>query len=501
MSFSNQFLNNFLFRQFIETTNEGIWVIDNTLNSIYVNDQVLKITETDLKDILGRKISEFIWEDDLKTFNLQFANNKDNDIRRVKLRLRSSNGNPKWILLSLSPIEEHTGGFKGYLIMFSDISDQKFKSLLLSNINQELRNPMNGILGFTEILQESVNDPVHQKITSSILHSGKRLMNTLNAIIDLADIEDDQSKLDLEICDISEITDHVVKRYELDATKKGLEFIVSTQSRLYANIDRTFFKRILECLTDNALKFTFKGKIEITTRQFQEGDNLFVGIQVSDTGAGIDPENHQSVFEEFKQGKASSEYENQGAGIGLSLSKKMVLLMGGMIRLESELGVGSTFTVLFPESGPPAIPDILKEQEEISVEPDLLHSGSAKVPLVLIVEDNKFNIELIEIYLKGHYHVDKASDGLTAIRLATTKQFQAILMDINLGIGMDGMRTTKEIRRIPGYENVPVFAITGYTTREEKERLAESGLNYYLAKPFDRKKLLSLLAEALGKQQ
>ncbi len=498
MSINHHVLSNALFKQIVETANEGVILTDSLFKVEFVNKMMAGFLEKTENEIIGHPITDFIVEEDLLKFNQSKTSLPSKSIKRFEIRFILAKGAFTWGLISTSAVCDNEGVFIGNLCMVADINDRKLKSTLLSNISYELRSPLNGIMGFSELLTEMVRDSEHSKMAKIITASGKKLMTTLNAIMDLADIDGDNSKLHFETHDVGELIDNLIKRYFKDAQKKGIKLNFLLQPDHYAIIDKTFFERIIDSLVDNAIKFTHEGSVSISISVGLNDNLKTIFVNVKDTGIGIAPENQRIIFNEFRQVSVGFGREYEGTGIGLSLSKRMALMMKGSIKVESQLGLGSTFSLLLPEAEAPklsvsAVINQVAEQNPLENPSDILNK-----PLILVVEDNRFNLELLEIYLSSYYQVDKAIDGLTAIRLTSSKQYDVILMDINLGIGMDGLRATKEIRNIPGYRDIPVIAVTGYTTREDKDKLQAGGINHYLAKPFEKKKLLQLLAEVLS---
>lgn len=233
------------------------------------------------------------------------------------------------------------------------------------------------------------------------------------------------------------------------------------------------------------------GSIRIIVESCIKEDAKYLQISVIDTGIGIAQENLPIIFEEFRQVSEGYNRSFEGAGLGLTLVKKMLYLLHGDIMVESNLGTGSTFTVLLP-----AVDNTgeLAEMETESGYGLLQNAGNEKIlPKILLVEDNEINMEVIKCYIESFCFVDSASNGIEAIKLAEANKYDIILMDINLGSDMDGVTATKEIRKISGYETTPVVAITGYALSSDKEKLIAEGLTHYLPKPFEKEELVRLL--------
>ncbi|MCX6270850.1 MAG: ATP-binding protein [Bacteroidetes bacterium] len=376
----------------------------------------------------------------------------------------------------------------------------RLKTSLLLNISHELRTPMNGILGFAEILKEGMEDTWAQSKADAILISGNRLMATLNSIVDLSQVQADHKKIILKKCNVGWTVRNSIINFADIAETKNLKLEEFIDPDTWAVIDEALLANICHHLLDNALKFTEKGTVSVFVDNTVSDGMEWVEVRIKDTGIGIAPENQAIIFEEFRQVSEGMGRSYEGTGLGLTLCRKFIGLLNGEITLESKLGVGSIFTVRLPvyneqaEKGKPSL-----DKPEISALKGAAIIDEKEKPVVLLVEDQDYNLDLMEIYLEPVCRTDRAMDGMTAIKLAFTTRYDAILMDINLGPGMDGLQAAKEIFSIKGNENIPVIAVTGYSTSVEKEHILKNGCTHYIAKPFTRQNLLEVVAEAVKK--
>jgi len=375
----------------------------------------------------------------------------------------------------------------------------RLKSSLLLNISHELRTPMNGILGFAQFLKDEQTDPDNIEMADNIVSSGKRLMATLNSILDLAALESDRTAIDIQEVNLFSVIKEVISNFRDIARKRDIQIVLDCPSELTLHLDRNLFSNIIHHLIDNAVKFTKKGSVSVkveTENRYGEKSAL---IQITDTGIGISPKQMKFIFEPFRQGSEGLGRIYEGTGLGLTLCKKLTDIMHGEIFVESRPGEGSTFFLRFPvttEKG--TISSVLsgkslnkkKEPEEKGLAPE--HR-----PYVLIVEDNQINCDLFGRYISDLASIDKVYDGFEAVKMARAKVYDAILMDINLSSEMDGISATREIRSIKGYASVPIIAVTGFATFHEKEHIMSGGLTHYIAKPFEKESLRKLLKEAL----
>ena len=236
--------------------------------------------------------------------------------------------------------------------------------------------------------------------------------------------------------------------------------------------DGRHIKEVLGYLLDNALKFTHSGMIELAAsykpRTLQEGHLRFT---VRDTGIGIAPEQRVRIFESFRQGDEGFKREYGGVGLGLTLANKLADLMGGRLSLESEPSRGSTFTVEIPACLPQAIPETAAEK------------SVAQLPLILAVDDNPVGTAVLRHALKKYpIALHTAASGAEALASASRHRYNLILMDLQMP-GMSGLEATAAIRELPGYANVPIFALTADTTDEIRQECHENGMQGFLTKP------------------
>ncbi len=377
----------------------------------------------------------------------------------------------------------------------------KLKSSLLSNMSHEIRTPLNGILGFGNILTQELSDPTYAQMSACIVQSGNRLLHTLNAILELAQLESAAVDISISILPISRIITEIARPYETMARSKGLTFGINIDDMsIMVAVDMQLLTLALRHVLDNAIKFTDTGGIILEATHIPHDNRTRAAIHVHDTGIGIRAKDLPRIFEPFRQGSEGLGRHYEGAGLGLSLAHRALGLMDAELQVVSEPGRGSTFTiVLEPVDNDAAIVSSSPESTVREVLPPLDHlvMNLGHRPEVLVVEDNILNANLAKTMLERVCWVDVASTGEEAISKATSNSYDLILMDINLGPGMDGIEATAGIRAIDGYADTPIAALTGYTLRRERDRFMTSGLTHYLGKPFAQDELLKLIREML----
>ena len=371
----------------------------------------------------------------------------------------------------------------------------RLKDSLLLNINHEFRTPLHGILGITEMLSEDATDPNHQAMLKSIMNSGRRLLNTLVSIIELSRLEALEEKVYTTKVILAEVIISVLEKYKYEAEHKGLllEFEFS-DNELKAHVDESFLRQVITNLIDNALKFTKKGKVKVSLEKFVNNGNNYALIKIIDTGIGISKKSLEKIFNAFIQESEGVGRSHEGIGLGLTLVKQMTKMMGGEVTAESEKNVGSTFTLKFP-----ALNDenISQKTERDRPPVTTLNNLENITSYILIVEDNEMNSTLTKTFLKNNYQVDIASNAVEAMKLASLKSYNAILMDINLGSGMNGVELLHEIKKNMDYTDIPVIAMTGYAFNSDKINFLNCGFTNYIAKPFSKQQILKILEETL----
>jgi PAS domain S-box-containing protein len=368
----------------------------------------------------------------------------------------------------------------------------RLKSSFLANMSHELRTPMTGILGFTEILNNNITDPENKQMAEIILKSSKRLMNTLNQILDLSRIEADKVDLRKKYVNVSLVSEHAAKLYLIVAKERNLELIINIEKNVYAMLDEQLLSQIVSNLIKNAIIYTKKGSVTIEVKKEQTGIGNFALIRIKDTGIGIPDNLKELIFEPFRQVSEGFSRDYEGTGLGLTLSKKYVEIMNGTIKVESKLDSGSEFTILFPlipvsDIPVPETKPLLEEKKKTI---DKFKNR------VLIVEDEESSILAFEHILKEYADIDFFKNGEEAVEKAKNYKYDLIIMDIGLQ-GMSGLEATKEIRKLEGYADVPIIAVTAYAMAGDKEKFLSGGCSHYLSKPFKFSELRTLITKFL----
>ena len=373
----------------------------------------------------------------------------------------------------------------------------RLKTNFFTNVSHELRTPLVGILGFAEILRDEINQPRLSEMAEMILSGGKRLLESLNLVLDLSRIQAEKLVLNYAEINIANLIDKNINLFQPAAAKKGL--ILSAKkvdNNFYIRADEQLFYQVLNNLFSNAIKYTQKGTISVKVKKIFNKNMDYVSISVIDTGIGIKKENLKHIFEEFRQISDGLSRQFGGTGLGLTVTKKLVELMSGEINVESKFGKGTTFTIAFP---------LLGKQEqgimEDEINPETDNEKNIELtslPEILMVDDDSSSRDIARLFLKNYCKVDFAYSGEDALKLVAKKTYKLILMDINLGKGLSGIETTKKIKNISAYKNTPIVALTAFAMAGEKEEFLKSGCTHYLSKPFMKKDFVGLVNKILS---
>ncbi|MGE5401211.1 MAG: hybrid sensor histidine kinase/response regulator [Ignavibacteriales bacterium] len=370
------------------------------------------------------------------------------------------------------------------------------KTSLLANISHEFRTPMNGILGFADILRKEVADPVFAEMAEHIYKSGKRLLSTLNSILEYSELSGSKSDVHPDQFSLSELTSDIAQEWRKTAEESGLMLKQVIRGNILMNTDRNLLKQGINKIMDNALKFTHSGSVTIEVSGEQLDGTLLGVIRITDTGIGI-PESHKEfIFNEFRQSSEGYSRNYEGSGLGLAIAQKVVDLLDGTIEVESKIHEGSSFTIKLPGARIfDTVINITPSGINLKEIGDVKSARSCCGPLpdILFVEDNILNVKVTELHLKGLFNLDHARDGAAALEMAGSKSYSAVLMDINLGKGLNGIEVMQKIREIEGYEEKPIIAVTGYAMPGDKKKLLDMGFSHYLAKPYDKSEIVGLL--------
>jgi len=379
-----------------------------------------------------------------------------------------------------------------------DITDRKqaaeesdrLKAAFLANISHEIRTPMNGILGFSELFKEpDLTGEEKEEYIDLIHQSGLRMLNLINDLMDISKIDAREVKLQITETSANKLLREVEAFFKPAAKKKGVELrctMALSDNDSFMTTDCLKLNQIITNLIQNALKFTTKGSIDFGYNKKKAGLEFFV----IDTGRGIPADKKEKIFERFQQVDNSLTRAHEGAGLGLSISKAYVEMLGGTIHVESKEGVGSTFTFTHPYK------QIKKQQAQSNKDKVLSTCNSALAFCLLIVEDDEVSTLLLKRSLKNqNISILCAENGWEAVELVQCHpEINLVLMDLKMPV-MSGYDATKKIKQLR--PDLPVIAQSAFTTKEEKQKAREAGCSNFITKPINNTELHNLIQELL----
>ena len=378
------------------------------------------------------------------------------------------------------------------------------KTRFLNNMSHDIRTPMNAILGYAQLMEEELKEkdlPETSDHLEKLQQSGNLLLSIINNVLDMARIESGRMEIDENYGRIEDIRQTLFEIFEDEAKKKNLALHYTINVK-HENIltDTTKVKEIFVNILSNAIKYTPAGgsvMVDIDELPCEEPGYMIVRTRVSDTGIGMSQDYLSKIFEAFTRERNTTKSKITGSGLGMSIVKKYVDLLGGTIDVESELGKGSTFTVTLKHRIADESYYVKKHAENPESCSEILEGRN-----ILLAEDNDLNAEIAEAILeRAGLKTERVEDGIQCVNKITKMPvgtYDMILMDIQMP-RMDGYKATQAIRHLPDKDKacIPIVAMTANAFEEDKRDAVAAGMNGHIAKPIQIDKLLSMLAEVL----
>ncbi|MBI5809367.1 MAG: PAS domain S-box protein [Ignavibacteriales bacterium] len=498
----------------VEQNSSDIMITDVDANIEYVNPRFTELTGYTKEEVIGRNPRflksgnkskeeyEQMWNilTSGKSWHGEFLNKK-------------KNGELYWESAIISPIVNEKGIITNYIAIKDDITNQKkmidelikakekaeemnrVKANFFANMSHELRTPFVGILGFAEILAETVTDPEALSMVNSIIKSGKRLTDTLNKILSLSKLEFNEIQPIFQPVKINELLNDTYNLFINSFDKSLINYKLQLLPKeLKIKTDEKLLRGILINLINNAIKYTPKGEISVSAKTIMREGKNFLQLVVSDTGIGIPKDKQAVIFEPFRQASEGINRSYEGTGLGLTIVRKYVDLLNGTIKLNSDIGLGTTITIELPFKEITKKETQNKEEEKTEMNNEIIYQQTIAPKKLLYVEDDEVSQSVVTKTLSKYYEIDLAQSAEEALNILKEKTYDALLIDVNLGFGMDGVQLTEKIRTIPQYRDVPIIAVTAYASELDRQEFLSRGFSHYISKPFGIKDLIKLVA-------
>jgi CheY-like chemotaxis protein len=361
----------------------------------------------------------------------------------------------------------------------------------LASLNHELRTPLSGILGMTDLLFETPLTDDQREYVSAARVCAENLLEVLNVTLEYSALASNQVLLEETEFSLRDTLQGVLGEFAAKAEAKGLRLLPALDDSLPEMVvgDPLRLRQIVWHLLANGVKFTREGHVEVTAAAIPGKDRkvAVVTLRIQDTGIGIAPHQLADIFESFRQLETGLSRNHNGLGLGLAVAQRLITLLNGSISVESELGKGSAFTVTLPlklpvESGGTLVTDKRTRGR------------------VLVVDDNSIAQTIACHALRRQsFEVECAGDGRLALQAASRSQFDVILMDLQMP-GWDGFETVDQIRQLPGYRETPIIAVTANCSDDYRARSARCGMQDFLAKPVRTRDLVQAVERHLAEE-
>jgi signal transduction histidine kinase/DNA-binding NarL/FixJ family response regulator/HPt (histidine-containing phosphotransfer) domain-containing protein len=511
-------------REALDILNEGLMIVSVDDRILLANNSLANTAKRDADSLVGRRATELHLRrtDGEKLMPWTQCGQTQQSVSGVTMEFDDPKLERRIFKANCSPLFGNEGQIRGVMVSLDDVTQleqnkielklakdeadaaNKAKGDFLANMSHEIRNPMNAIVGFTDILRRGLEDSDATRTTylDTIHASGTHLVELINDILDFSKIEAGKLELEVRECNPYQLMMEVVNVMKMKAKQQSLDLSVTIEGCIPETIhaDPTRLRQILMNLVSNAIKFTQEGSVRIIASMLETNGRPFIRFDVKDTGIGMTKEQMGRLFQEFMQADSSVTRRFGGTGLGLAISKRLAEAMGGKIAVDSAPGVGSTFCFSI-ETGSLASTTLLTHDEITEKYRTIATSRKQGLKIwfkparVLITDDTPANRQLAGLVLrKAGLTVDEAENGAIAVEKASTGSYSLMLMDMQMPV-MDGFTATRTLRE-RGLKT-PILAFTANVMEQDRQRCVAAGCTGFLTKPINIDLLLNTIAEYL----
>ena len=448
-------------------------------------------------EVIGKHLFDFLPKEEISKVSFAF---KLEDEKSYELTLLKKDGTPVHVLARGKNILKNGVATRmSTLIDLTQIKQRdeaiaasKAKSEFLANMSHEIRTPLNAILGFVELLKDEDKGRKSLEFIEIIDNSSKVLLQVIEDILDFSKIESGKlniDKIDFNLKDELGLISHL---FQAKCSQKDIDLSIIFKDTLPTaiNTDPLRVKQIISNLLSNAIKFTESHKSIIVTFSFK---NAHLHVSVKDDGKGIAKDKLEHIFKPFSQEDSSTTRKYGGTGLGLAISNQLTQLLGGELKVKSTLGIGSEFYFYIPV-------DIVEDTKKIQKSREIVKFDGKKI---LLAEDNRANQLFMEVLLKKMgIEFDIAEDGEKAVKMFKESNYDAVLMDENMP-NMNGIEATRQIleyEKLSNIKHTPIIALTANALKGDREKFLQAGMDEYLTKPLNKRKLSEVLNKFLNIQ-
>lgn len=501
------------YKMLVQSADDGISFYDRDWNLKYANAAFYSMIGLDKEQYDMLNIDDLIHPEDIEYEKNRTEALQTKGVFETELRLKHKDGHYVNLSTRSVTVKNENNEIIGALTISRDITalkkvhedlvkakveaeaSNRLKSSFLANISHEIRTPLNSVVGFANLLlANDITNEIKEEYIEHINHNSEKLLQIIGDIIDLSRLESSQIEITYEEASVNSIVNEIVDDAKKIVKRNEKSIIINVMNMLEENsdlifTDRVWLKRVLNHLMDNAVKFTLEGSIRLSYAK--ENDSLV--FRIKDTGIGINKENLDHIFEEFRQEIDGHHRPFEGLGVGLTLAKEVIERMGGKIFVQSEKGVGSEFSFSIPyrpAGGSTRLKSKITSNEPVSIQANWSNK------ICLLVDDNKdVLLYLNRVLSDTGIKTLTARSGTEALEIVkNTPIIDVVLLDMQMP-EMNGIEATKEIRKIR--KDIPIIAQTAFIFEDDKDIILEAGCDACLIKPIRKDHLLTVMSSFL----